>query len=222
MEPSANVERALAHAKPVLRGVIHQGAAFLVAGIGLWAFVAAGSPLQRWAVGLYVVAAVGMLALSAGLHWQRRGPRATERWVRLDHTGIYVMIASGETSVSLLGLAPPWREGLIVAAWVLAAVGIVVEWLPRATPRGFAHGMSLFNGWTAVLVAWRLWLQPGAGPDAVAWLAAGGIVYTVGAVIVAVGKPDPWPRVFGYHEVWHVLVVVALLVHLWLVAGVLA
>lgn len=222
MEPSTSVQRAMAEAKPLLRGVIHQWAAVVMTGVGVWAMAQAEPGLHRWAVGLYVAAAIVMLVLSAGMHWRRRDARATERWIRLDHTGIYVMIATGMTAVALVGLGSWWRVGLIVGSWLLAGVGLAVEWWPRVTPRGYAYGMFLFNGWIAVVAAWRLWLAPDAGPRAVAWLAAGGVAYTVGAVVVALRRPDPWPRVFGYHEIWHGLVVVALLVHLWLVAAVLS
>lgn len=221
MQPSHNVSRAMAESKPWLRGVIHGWAAAVVAVLGTWAIVRADPGLHRFAVALYVVGAVVMLGLSAGMHARVRDERATERWVRLDHTGIYVMIAAAITSVAVLGLHGGWRIGLVVVAWIGAALGLVVEWWPRATPRGFAHTMFLVNGWTAVLALWRLWLDPSAGPEAVAWLLAGGLCYTVGAVIVALRRPDPWPEHFGYHEIWHVLVVVAVLMHLWLVAVVL-
>ena len=222
MELSHNTRKALAHEPPRLRGVAHRWAAIAMVPLGAWAVAASTPGVHRWAVGLYVAASILMLGLSAGMHHRRRDARATERWIRLDHTGIYVMIATSVTAVSLVGTTPPWRGWVIGVSWVLAVFGLVVEWLPQRTPRGFAHTMFLVNGWVAVVLVVQLWQAPDAGPVAVAWLLAGGLCYTVGAVVVALRRPDPLPTLFGYHEVWHVMVVVAVLCHLWLVAGVLA
>lgn len=222
MELSHNARRAMALQPPRLRGVVHEVAALAMVPIGAVAIAGSSPGVHRVAVALYVAASILMLGLSAAMHRRRRDVRGTERWIRLDHTGIYVMIATGVTAMALVGMPLPWRTWLIVASWLLAGFGLVVEWLPRATPRGFAHTMFLVNGWVAVVLTWQLWQLPEVGVQAVAWLLAGGLCYTVGAVVVAMRRPDPWPTVFGYHEVWHVMVVVAVLCHLWLITVVLA
>ncbi len=222
MQLSHNAHRALANEPPRLRGVVHGVAAVAMVPVGAIAIVGSSPGVHRVAVAMYVVASILMLGLSAAMHLRRRDVAGTERWIRLDHTGIYLMIATAVTSMSLVGMTQPWRTWLIAVSWLLAAFGLVVEWLPRATPRGFAHTMFLVNGWVAVVLMWQLWQVPDVGPQAVAWLLAGGLCYTLGAVVVAVRRPDPWPTVFGYHEVWHVMVVVALACHLWLIAVVLA
>ncbi|MBY5163535.1 PAQR family membrane homeostasis protein TrhA [Salsipaludibacter albus] len=218
---SPNAERALEAARPRLRGVSHALAAVVSAPLAIRAILVAEPGTPRVAVGMYTLAAVVMLTLSAGMHWRDRGPVATEVWVRLDHTGIYLMIGAATVAVALLGLPPSWQRWVIPVAVVLAVVGLVVEWLPTATPRGFAHGMFLGAGWVMIIGVVELWQGPG-GRAAVVWLVAGGLAYTLGAVIVALRRPDPWPTWFGYHELWHVLVIVAVACHWHLVVGVLA
>lgn len=219
-ELSRNAEYALEASRPRLRGWTHALAAPVALVLAVRAIAAAPSGTPRLAVALYTVATTTMLALSAGMHWRDRDPVATEIWVRLDHSGIYVMVAAATVAVALLGLPPTWRRWTIGAGIALAVVGLGVEWLPRRTPRGFAHGMFLGGGWAMTVGVVELWRGP--GPIAVAWLAAGGVAYTVGAVLVALRRPDPWPDVFGYHEVWHVFVLVAVACHWHLVVGVLA
>lgn len=222
MQLSHNTHKALAHEPPRLRGVVHRWAAVAMVPLGGWAIAVSAPGVHRFAVGLYVAASALMLALSAGMHHRRRGPRDTERWIRLDHTGIYLMIAMSVTAFSIVGMPPRWRGWVIGASWVLALAGLFVEWHPRRTPRGFAHTMFLVNGWVAVAMVVQLWQSPDAGPVAVGWLLAGGLCYTVGAVVVALRRPDPLPELFGYHEIWHVMVVIAVLCHLWLITVVMA
>ncbi len=220
VELSSNAERALVADRPRLRGLTHAVGVVVAVPAAVRAIALAEPGTVRLAVALYTLGAVVMLGLSAGMHWRARGPVATEVWVRLDHSGIYVMIAAATIAVALLGLPPSWSDVIVPLAVVLALVGIGVEWWPRRTPRGFAHGMFLTGGWAMMVGVVELWRT--SGPAAVGWLVAGGVAYTVGAVIVARRRPDPWPSVFGYHEVWHVLVLVAVACHWHLVVDVLA
>lgn len=222
MELSHNAQRSLTHDPPRVRGLVHLVAAVAMVPVGGIATARSTPGLHRLAVGSYVAASILMLGLSAGMHLRRRNGAATERWIRLDHTGIYVMIATAVTAVVLVGMPMPWRGWVIAISWGLALAGLVVEWVPAATPRGFAHTMFLVNGWVAVVLIVFLWQLPEVGPASVAWLLVGGLCYTAGAIVVARRRPDPWPQVFGYHEIWHVMVVVAVLCHLWLIAVVLA
>lgn len=221
MEPSANVMRALDGPRPRMRGLLHRWGAAALLFVGGGAIMRAGPGAHRAATALYVVASVAMLAASAGMHWRRRNMRETELWIRIDHTGIHLMIPAAVTAVAWLGLGGWLQAAVIWSTWVIALAGLAIEWRRKATPRGFAHGAFLVNGWLGAAGVWGLWQSPEAGPSAVAWLLAGGLVYTVGAILLARRQPDPWPGVFGYHEVWHALVLVALACHLWLIAVVL-
>ncbi len=220
IELSQNAERALVASRPHLRGLTHIIGALVALPVALLAIAHAPAGTVRLAVALYTLAATLMLSMSAGMHWRVRDPAATEVWIRLDHTGIYLMVAAATVAVALLGLPSGWQRWVIPVAVAIAAVGLVVEWLPRRTPRGFAHGMFLGGGWAMMVGVVEVWRGP--GPVAVLWLVAGGAAYTIGAVLVALRRPDVWPEVFGYHEVWHVLVLVAVACHWHLVVDVLA
>ena len=177
----------------------------------VWVVLAAPTPRARWAVGVFGACIFVMFAVSATVHYRRWGPHATEVLFRLDKTGIYLAIAGTATPIAMLALTGWHRTAVLVGAWAVAVAGIVVEWLPFPTPRGVAHGLYLTMGWATIpflpaVVANQGW-------DTAGLLLAGGLLYTVGAVIVAIQRPDPAPEVFGYHEVWHLLVVGAVALH---------
>lgn len=207
---SVNTERALASQRPRLRGRSHLLAAVLcVLGLPLWVLVS--PPTTRLAVAIFGVGITTMLTLSALLHLRAWDGATYERLFRLDHSGIYAAIAGTGIAVGLLGF-PPWAgRVLVIGALSGTLIGVVVEWLPFAPPRGFSNTVYLTLGWLPVVLLPWFWIE--SGVVAVALLILGGALYTVGAVIVAVQRPDPWPAWFGYHEIWHLLVLLAAGVH---------
>ncbi len=219
-ERSHNTERALAaEVRPALRGVSHRVAAVLAVPAGVGLVMAAPAGRARVAAAVFGVCIAAMLTISAVVHHRRWPPRTTEVLFRLDHTGIYLAIAGTATPIGMLALHGWHRDVVLWGIWAAAVVGIAIEWLPFRTPRGVAHTLYLVMGWATVpfvsaVVAERGWV---AG----ALLLAGGALYTVGAIVVAVGRPDPVPHVFGYHEVWHLLVVLAVVLHYAMVGVVL-
>ncbi|MFP5308155.1 MAG: PAQR family membrane homeostasis protein TrhA [Actinomycetes bacterium] len=152
----------------------------------------------------------------------RRAPAApwpehtTELLFRLDHTAIYLAFGGTATPLALLGLSGWHRTALLWGLWGAAAVGIVLEWLPFAPPKGFSNGVYLTMGWATMLLLPGLWST--AGVDAVVLLLVGGAFYTVGAIVVGLRRPDPDPLVFGYHEIWHLFVIAAVVAHYTMVA----
>jgi hemolysin III len=217
---SHNTDRAMsAEVRPSLRGISHRVAAILAVPAAVWVVLAAPTARARVAVGVFGVCIAVMFAISALVHYRRWGPHTTEVLFRLDHTGIYLAIAGTATPVGMLALDGWHRVVVLVGVWTVAAAGILVEWLPFRTPRGLAHTLYLVTGWATIpflpaVVANRGWTTAGL-------LLAGGVVYTIGATIVAVRWPDPEPRIFGYHEVWHLLVILAVLLHYGMVGGTL-
>jgi hemolysin III len=206
---------------PRLRGRLHQ-AAFLVsipAGIAL--VVAARSWSARAGVLVYALSVSAMFGTSAALHRLRWSPRARLRMDRLDRTMIYVLIAGSYTPVCLLALRPGWRVALLALVWTGAAVGVALV-LIRTRRRGIGvlrMVLYLGLGWMSVLVLPELARTIGLGRLALGVL--GGVLYTVGAVVLIRRRPDPSPRVFGYHEVWHAFTVAAGACHyalIWLLA----
>jgi hemolysin III len=139
--------------------------------------------------------------VSAAYHRGGWSGRALLRMRRLDHSMIFVLIAGSYTPVTLLALHPGWGITLLVLAWVGAATGVLVTvvHLERWPNLGFV--MYIVLGWLAVVAGPQL-VRTLSGVE-LALLVAGGILYTVGAIVLARKRPDPRPQVFGYHEVWH-------------------
>jgi hemolysin III len=129
---------------------------------------------------------------------------------------IFVFIAGSYTPITLLALRPAWGITLLALAWTGAAAGVIVTVLCLERWRGVGFAMYLALGWLAVIAAPEL-AKSLSRPE-LALLVAGGLLYTVGAVILARKRPDPRPAVFGYHEVWHTFVVGASACHFALVA----
>jgi hemolysin III len=193
--------------KPRLRGVSHQYAFFAAMAAGAALVVLARGAQARVAVAVYALSLCAMFGASALYHridWSPR-PRAWLR--RLDHSMIYVLVAGTYTPFALLVLAPAlgWTILAIVWAGALAGVALTLVWTDK--PRWLTAALYVALGWVAVVVLPQLWDR--AGVMAVALLATGGVLYTLGAVVYARRRPDPAPRVFGYHEVFHVLVIAA-------------
>ncbi|MEX2551143.1 MAG: hemolysin III family protein [Nitriliruptoraceae bacterium] len=219
LKRSVNTERALTLPRPRLRGRSHLLAAIVtVLGAVLWTVLApAGGRLAIAAFGLGMAA---MFSFSALLHLRRWGAGTYERLFRLDHTGIYLAIGGTGVAIALLGLSGWASVALLTGSLVGTVLGIVVEWLPFAPPRGFNQAVYLTLGW--IPIALLPWLWVGAGVGTVVLLLLGGIFYTVGAIIVGLQRPNPSPRWFGYHELFHLLVIAAVVVHAVMLARLLA
>jgi hemolysin III len=218
-ERSHNTDRALNSTRPRWRGVSHRVAAVLMVPAGVWLTVSAPGGRPRIAAGVFAVCIWAMFTISAVVHLRAWSPHVTEVLFRLDHTGIYLAIAGSATPVALLGLDGTARNVLLAVVWGGAVVGIVIEWLPFATPKGVAHTLYLVLGWAAVPMLPAV--VDNRGWATVVLLLLGGLCYTVGAVIVAVRRPDPAPQVLGYHEIWHLLVVAAVAFHFVMVSATL-
>jgi hemolysin III len=207
--------------KPRLRGRLHQ-VAFVVsipAGIALvWA---AHSPLARVAALVYAISLAAMFGTSAALHRRHWSPRAWLRMDQLDRVMIYVLIAGSYTPVVLLALRPGWRVAFLALVWTVAAVGICLVLVWNRGRVIFVTRMVLYLGlgWISVVLLPQLADTIGLGRLALGVL--GGVLYTVGVVVLIRRQPDPNPRVFGYHEVWHAFTVAAGACHytlIWLLA----
>lgn len=211
-ELSPSVERALNLPRPRWRGVIHRWAFFVSLPIGLVCLFAAPDGRSRLAMAFFAIGMWCMFGVSALVHYKPWSARRLHFLFRLDHSAIFFDIAAQATGVVLLTLDGRPLTFALVWFWVGAAIGIGAEWLPFHPPRGLMNAMFLSLGWGAVLLVPWLWDALGRGQFAL--LAAGGLLYTVGAIVVGARRPDPDPHVFGYHEIWHVCVVVAVACHL--------
>jgi hemolysin III len=194
--------------KPRLRGVFHQWAfpASLAAGAAL--VLEAGSARARIATLIYALSVAALFGTSALYHRVDWRTLAARRWMRrLDHTMIFVLIAGSYTPFALLILHGALGTVILVAVWAAALAGAVFKLLWIDAPGWLIAATYVAVGWVAVVAMPAL--VASLGVVAVGGLALGGVLYTAGAMVYAFKRPDPKPTVFGYHEVFHLLVVVA-------------
>jgi hemolysin III len=190
---------------PRLRGRLHL-VAFVVSLVGLaWLVALADGPRALLAAWVYGLATVLLYLVSSSYHVFARGPRIRPVMRRLDHSMIFVLIAGTYTPVCLLALHGWWGVSLLIAVWAGAVVGIVLKVAGLERFRKISAPLYLVLGWLAVLAAPQLIDHLELLPFAL----AGGLLYTVGAVLFALQWPAPVAKWFGYHEWWHAYVVAA-------------
>jgi hemolysin III len=193
--------------KPRLRGVLHQYAFVLAVVAGTALVAAAETPGGRAAVAVYAVSIVAMFACSALYHRFTWPPAQRRRLRRLDHAMIYVLIAGTYTPFATLALSGGSRVAVLSVVWAgaLAGIALVLVWSNR--PKWVEALLAATLGWVGIVVLPQL--LESVGVTAVALILVGGVFYTAGSVIYARRWPDPAPSVFGYHELFHALVIVA-------------
>src|SRR4051794_23703615 len=177
--------------KPLLRGALHQGAFMvaLVAGSLLIAYAEGGR--RRVAASVFAGSVVSMLGASALYHRVTWSPRARPWMRRLDHAGIYVLIAGSYTPVGLLTLSGAMRTVVLAVVWSGAALAIALKFAWVAAPKWLAVVIGLGLGWIGVVALPQVWKH--AGPAAAVLLGAGGLAYSAGAIVYARKRPDPVP-----------------------------
>jgi hemolysin III len=197
-------------ARPRLRGLLHLGAFVVAVALGVALVLVAGR--REWpAFALYGLAVAGLFGVSALYHRGRWAPAARARLQRVDHSMIFVLIAGTYTPVCVHVLDGRLGTALLALVWGGALAGSALELRPRATPRRMLAGVCVALGWVAILAMPSLIDE--LGWVATALLGLGGVLYTVGAVIYARRRPDPFPAVFGYHEVFHALTIAGAALH---------
>jgi hemolysin III len=193
--------------RPRFRGVLHQYSFFVAVILGGLLVLGAQPGIERLSAFVFAASVATMLGVSALYHrvvWPP-GPR---RWIRrLDHAAIFLLIAGTYTPFGLLALDGAWRVSVLAIAWsgALAAIVLKVAWIDA--PRWVAAFVAVGLGWVAIVAVPEIHGAVGFSP--LVLIAAGGLLYTLGAVIYALRRPDPLPSVFGYHELFHTLVVAA-------------
>jgi hemolysin III len=194
--------------KPRLRGVSHQWAFYfsLVAGLALVIAAPGGRPTL--AAAIYAVSVAALFGTSALYHRVTWASQNARRWMRrLDHSMIFLLIAGTYTPFALLVLDGTLAVVILAVVWAGALGGIVLKLVWIDAPKPLVAMLYVMLGWVALAVFPEL--LDGLGVTSTALVAGGGILYTAGAIVYALGRPNPAPTVFGYHEIFHALVIAA-------------
>jgi hemolysin III len=216
--PSTRVESDR-EVKPRWRGVSHEIAAIVFPILGAALIVVADTAAARWSLLVYTVGVTAMYAASAVYHRGHWSPAASRRLRRLDHSMILVGIASTYTPIAVVGLDTRSARILLGIIWPLAIAGIMVRLFWLNAPRWLVAAVYVVVGWTAIVFVPVLWHD--LGITTFVLIVCGGLVYSAGAIVYATRRPDPAPAVFGFHEVFHALVLVAGLIFYAAVASVI-
>ncbi|MCW3016094.1 MAG: channel protein hemolysin family [Solirubrobacterales bacterium] len=198
--------------KPRLRGVSHQIAFFVALALGTALVVTAPGGKATTTALIYALGVCGLFGISALYHRRTWATDRARAWMRrLDHSMIFIFIAATYTPVAVLVLTGTLGTAILAVVWGGALAGTTLSLAWPSAPKWLTALVYVALGWVAVAAMPQLWDR--LGPWSVAGLAAGGILYTTGAVVYARGRPDPHPAVFGYHEIFHAFVVVAAATH---------
>jgi len=194
--------------KPRLRGVVHTWAFYVAIAAGLGLVVVADGWLPRFAAWVYATALAAMFGASALYHRYPFKSAARRVWARrLDHSTIFIFIAGTYTPFALLAFDGVISWVVLATVWAGVALGLVLNFVWLDAPRWVSALAYLGVGWVGVITIPQLF--SGVGVPGSVLVMVGGALYTLGAVVYAVHWPNPFPSVFGFHEIFHVLVVAA-------------
>jgi hemolysin III len=206
--------------RPAWRGRLHTWAFAAAVPAGIVLIAISDRAAARVAASIYAASLLLLFGTSASYHRLAKSPRARQIMQRLDHSMIYVLIAGTYVPICLVVLPPAWGIPMLVIVGLCAATGMVLKLACFGRVQWLSYSLYPLMGWAAII----------AGPVLIthltglqlALIVAGGIAYSIGFPVLLVRRPDPWPTVFGYHEVWHLLTVLAAGLHFAAVTNVLA
>ena len=196
--------------KPLLRGWIHAGMFPLAVAAGIVLISLAHGPVAKWAAAVYMLSSMLLFGVSALYHRGNWRPHTKQVFRRLDHANIFLLIAGTYTPVALLAL--PLQKGilLLVMVWVGAFLGIGFRVFWISAPRWLYVPLYVLLGWAAMMYIVDIYRASAA---AMVLIIVGGLLYTLGSVVYGFKRPNPIPGVFGFHEIFHALTVLAFLCH---------
>lgn len=199
--------------KPRLRGWLHAGMAPLVLAGAIVLVALAPTTAGKVTTAIFGLSSILLFGVSAVYHRGTWSPRVTGVLRRLDHTNIFLIIAGTYTPLAVLLLPRATAQMMLVVVWSGALAGLLARIFWLGAPRWFYTPVYVALGWVAVWYIPTFWVATPQGPTIVWLVAAGGLAYTLGAVVYGTRWPDPSPRWFGFHEVFHSLTVVGFVCH---------
>lgn len=209
------------HLRQPFNGISHLvGAVLSLFGLIYLMIRGVGNNTKGLAFLIYGISLILMFSASAVYHLSNYSEKVILVLRKLDHTAIYLLIAGTYTPICLFFFEGFWRIGLLAIVWAFAIVGIVIKLFVIRAPRWVTAGIYLVMGWLCIMAGGEMIHHMPAG--ALVWLVVGGLFYTIGAVIYITKKMDFVPGVFGFHEVWHIFVILGAFSHFVLVAQFIA
>jgi hemolysin III len=218
MKKDKGIGRLIQGLRDPVSGLTHFiGALLAVAGL-VALIIKASNPLKPWHLTTYCVFGVGMILLytaSTLYHWLPLSSEGTAKLRKIDHMMIFVLIAATYTPFCLIPLRGAWGWSIFGTVWAVAIFGIMFKIFWINAPRWLTSVVYILMGWIAIVGIGPLvrTLQTGA----LFWLFTGGVLYTIGGIIYALKRPNPIPRIFGFHEIFHVFVMLGTFAHYWTV-----
>ena len=209
--PSQTLDQAVAVVKPRLRGWLHAGMAPLALAAGIVLVALAPTSTGKIGGAVFLAASVLLFGTSGVYHRGAWGSRGEAVLRRLDHSNIYIFIAASYTPLALLLLDGTSRVVLLVVIWSAALGGTLFRLFWLSAPRRLYTALYILMGWAALGWLWAFYTSGGAA--VLTLILAGGLCYTLGAVVYARKKPDPWPTWFGFHEIFHAGTVAGFVCH---------
>ncbi len=187
------------------------GVLLSIAGLVALVVESHGNPWRVAGFSVYGASLILLYSASTIYHWLPLSPRGEDRLRRFDHIAIFVLIAGTYTPVCLVSLRGGWGWSIFGVVWAIALAGTVLKIVFDHLPNAVSAGLYVGMGWIAVVAVSPLMHH--FPLQALAWLLAGGLAYTIGAVIYAVERPDPFPQAFGHHEIFHIFVLAGSALH---------
>jgi hemolysin III len=204
-----------------ISGLSHlAAAAAALVGLGWLLYLGRDNPGKEAALLIYGISLVAMFSASATYHLVKAGPEIILRLRKMDHSAIFLLIAGTYTPICLYFFTGFFQWGLPAIVWTMAIIGVSIKIFMIKAPRWVTAGIYLIMGWLCIMAVGQMVTTMPVG--AIAWLIAGGLFYSGGAVVYITKKPDFIPNVFGFHELWHIFVILGALAHFILIAGYIA
>jgi hemolysin III len=191
-----------------MRGVLHEIAFYASLVVGALLILGADGTRTQVVAAIFATSVAACLGTSALYHRRTWTPRIRLLMRRLDHAGVYLLIAGTYTPVSVLVLRGSWRPAILLTIWIGALAAIALKFVWVGSPKWVAAAIAIALGWVAVVALPELAAHLDAA--ALILLVAGGLAYTAGGIVYALRRPDPVPHVFGYHELFHALTILAI------------
>ena len=200
-----------------ISGLTHLAAAVgAMCGVVILLLIGHDDATKTISLAIYGLSLVLMFAASATYHLVTAPPQVIKVLRKADHSAIYLLIAGSYTPICLHFFRGFWQWGLVVIIWSMALIGVAIKMFIIKAPRWVTAGIYLLMGWMGILaIPEMVVVMP---VSALIWLVLGGLFFTLGAVVYISKKPDFYPNVFGFHEIWHIFVIIGCVCHFIVIA----